>query len=308
VSIPALGGTAGFIQNWTDVTARIPNNPLTDTRLIGGMAVKDGKLIGTLFEFYDADMNVTVSHFKLDSLDLLNANVTGLHNVGDGQAGHVAGYIAEVPSSWLAQVEKGFLSGLCGVPIQGRQSIGPAAWFWNPDELGPATPTLKLLDYTLANPLRESSQNAVWNSVSEVRGAFCPPGHRSILFFGTHGLGTPEYGVGTSDPALAGTPAPGQNTNYVYDPNRSDKGYHAWPYQDTIWAYDRDLLVEVKNGTRQPWDVEPYGVWDLNMPTAEADPRIGSVTWDSAGQKLYVIQRKGRAFDSPEAHVYTLAP
>ena len=76
------------------------------------------------------------------------------------------------------------------------------------------------------------------------------------------------YGNGTANPSLDGTTA--SMALYCYDPTNSYKGTHAYPYRYQVWAYDLNDFAEVKAGTKQPWDVVPYGVWSLNLPTPES--------------------------------------
>ena len=63
-----------------------------------------------------------------------------------------------------------------------------------------------------------------------------------------------------------------------YDPTTSDKGSHAYPYRYQVWAYDLNDFAAVKAGTKQPWEVVPYGVWPLSLPDARsARSRLGGV-------------------------------
>ncbi len=97
------------------------------------------------------------------------------------------------------------------------------------------------------------------------------------------------YGNGTGDPSLVGKLGPDQEI-YCYDPTSTAKGQHAYPYNYQIWAYDLNDLAAVRAGTKQPWDVVPYGVWPFAVPFAEAAVRIGGVGYDASRQILYVSQ------------------
>jgi hypothetical protein len=48
-----------------------------------------------------------------------------------------------------------------------------------------------------------------------------------------------------------------------YDPTSDAKGGHAYPYSGYVWAYNLNDLAAVKAGTKNPWDVIPYGTWTL---------------------------------------------
>jgi hypothetical protein len=114
-------------------------------------------------------------------------------------------------------------------------------------------------------------------------------GTRTVLYFGRNGMGTLCYGNGTADQSLVGTMGP-DGAHYCYDPTSSDKGQHAYPYRYQIWAYDMNDLAAVKNGTKQPWDVVPYGVWPFDFPTHDEQMKIGGVGYDAEKQLLYVSQ------------------
>jgi hypothetical protein len=84
-----------------------------------------------------------------------------------------------------------------------------------------------------------------------------PSGSRSLLYFGTQGIGKFCYGEGTSDPSLNGKPTP-DGTIWCYDPDNSSKGTHAYPYVPEVWAYDARDLLAVRRGLKKPWQVKPY--------------------------------------------------
>ena len=77
------------------------------------------------------------------------------------------------------------------------------------------------------------------------------------------------YGNGTGDQSLAGTTGP-DGEPWCYDPTNGDKGQHGYPYVYQAWAYDLSDFAAVKAGTKQPWEVVPYGVWPLDFPDSEA--------------------------------------
>ena len=98
-------------------------------------------------------------------------------------------------------------------------------------------------------------------------------GTRSVLFFGTHGLGNYCYGTG-------GT------SGDCYDPDNSYKGPHSYPYRSQVWAYDASDLLAVKNGTIASHMVNPYAVWELHSSFTT----IQGVGYAPATQTLYVSQ------------------
>src|SRR5439155_23653540 len=123
---------------------RVPNKNGSSTGKVGGLMVVNGQLVGTSYIFYDANASATLSHFKLSSLDLAGAQVSGLFQVGTQPAGAIAGYMAAVPPEWQAALGGPYLSGQGGIPIVSRTSSGPAAFGFDPQQFGagtaPATP------------------------------------------------------------------------------------------------------------------------------------------------------------------------
>ena len=61
-------------------------------------------------------------------------------------------------------------------------------------------------------------------------------------------------------------------------------------YRYQVWAYDLNDWAAVRAGQKQPWDVVPYGVWPLTLPTPEPMVRLGGVGYDAERQIVYVSQ------------------
>ncbi len=131
-------------------------------------------------------------------------------------------------------------------------------------------------------------------------------GTRTVLYFGRIGLGEFCYGTGTADASKHGTIGL-NNEQFCYDPTSNDKGQHGYPYRYQIWAYDLNDFAAVKAGTKQPWEIVPYGVWPLALPTPEPTAtKLGGVGYDAATQTLYVSQLyadKGGLSYRPIIHV-----
>lgn len=288
LSIPELGTgslgqipTAGVIQPLTPVLNRVPNHTLDahDTKL-GGLMVDGNRLIGSAYEFYDADLNAVDSHFTLSSTDLDSATVSGLHQVGDMGGGYVGGYMAKVPAEWQDEIGAPYLTGQAALSIISRTSAGPAAFGFNPANLGdtPAHAT-PLVNYPLQNPLApETTKNPLFNTTTEITGVVFPEGTDSVLFVGSHGTG--DWWYGEADEG-------------GFDPYRTDKGPHAPEYVYQVWAYDVHDLLAVKAGDKQPWEIQPYDVWDFDLPYPEGGKHIGGVAYDSATGRMYVSQQYG---------------
>ena len=108
-----------------------------------------------------------------------------------------------------------------------------------------------------------------------------------------------------------------------YDPSSGGKGDHAYPYVYYVWAYDANDLLSAKSGTYkvstadytagrfvtdttttpatllsvgqivQPWNVKPYGLWRLTLPTSPntiGDEKIMGAAYDPATQRIFITQ------------------
>ena len=207
--------------------------------------------------------------------------------------GFVSGYMANVPAEWQPKLGGPAITGQCCLPIVWRTSWGPSAFAWNPQQLSstslvPATPLLYYPGghHTLGH---WDGSGPAYGGTTQINGVAIIAGTRTVLYFGRNGVGPFCYGNGTSDQSLVGTLGP-DNEVYCYDPSSPAKGQHAYPYQYQIWAYDLNDLAAVKAGTKQPWDVVPYGVWPFALPTPEPMVRIGGIGYDSSRQIIYVSQ------------------
>lgn len=283
---------ATFLQPFADPT----EGHLKDISTIGvnvtGLLVSGNRLYGTASIYYDANNTQRVSHFSR-SLQLNQPSFSGWSSVWQPErSGFVAGMMALVPPEWQARLGGPAVTGQCCVPIVSRTSNGPAAFSFDPARIGEhrvsATP---LLYYTLNNATLGSweGSNPTYGATTQIQAAAIVAGTRTLLYFGSNGLGPHCYGDGTANKALDGTRS--TNGAYLcYDPTSSSKGSHAYPYRSQIWAYDLNELAAVREGRKQPWDVVPYGVWPLSLPTPESTMRLGGVGYDAARQILYVSQ------------------
>jgi hypothetical protein len=76
-----------------------------------------------------------------------------------------------------------------------------------------------------------------------------------------------------------------------YDTSAGGKGQHAFPYVGPfVWAYDINDLAAVRAGTKQPWEVQPYGHWLLPVYGGnDGHQKVAGVAWDSGTRRLYVV-------------------
>jgi hypothetical protein len=285
---------AAFLQPFTDATnGRIDDTGGTGNK-IGGQLVYRRRLYGTAYVYYDASGSQVRSHWARPSTRLTAGHAQGPFRVGSVGAGMVSGFMGTVPAGWRALLGGPALTGNCCIPIISRTSFGPAAFAFDPARLGAgaATPARPLLYYP-ADHATLGPWDGSWNPGSgilfgggtTIRGVVFPIRTRSVLFFGTQGVGPFCYGEGTTDQGLAGRPTP-DGTTFCYDPDDSSKGTHTYPYVPQVWAYDAAELLSVRRGTMKPWEVRPYATWSLPLPFDS--PRIGGAAYDPAAGLVYL--------------------
>lgn len=300
VSIPTLVNSAdvnalpfaSFLQPFADPTEGHLSEVSGEPVAIDGLMIHDNRLYGTAVIYYDANNTQGVSHYSR-SLQLNQLSFSGWSRVWEsGKAGFVSGLMALVPAEWQARLGGPAVTGQCCIPIVTRTSWGPAAFAFNPADVGQATVgATPLLYYTGEHPTlgQWDSSNPTYGATIQIGGMAIIAGTRTALYVGRNGTGPNCYGNGTSIQSLDGTYGP-DGAKWCYDPTTGDKGSHAYPYRYQLWAYDLNEFTAVKEGRKQPWEVMPYGVWPFDLPTPEPSVKLGGVGYDAERQLLYVSQ------------------
>jgi hypothetical protein len=286
---------------------------------IGGLLPWNGKLVASVYCYYDGGYVQNRSHF-VTGLDFANLpTVTGPIEVQSpsrdgGRAGFVSGYMTTIPAEWRTALGGKALTGNCCIPIITRTSWGPAVSVINADHFGvrDPVPATAVLGYPSGNPLDGdagcAATSTLFNCNTGVAGVVFVPGTSSVLFFGTQGTGEACYGFGTADKALHLRPVPGEPADhYCYDPAGGSKGGHAYPYRHQVWAYDANDLVRVKNGRLRMHQVRPYAVWGFDTPFQNIRRAVSGVTFDPATRRLYLSlaeQDITNGTGKPLVHVY----
>jgi len=284
---------ATFLQGFADPTEGNLWQIANDGVSIDGLMVLGNRLYGSASIYYDANNTQRLSHYSR-STSLSTPSFSGMTQVWlTEKSGFVSGFMGTVPAEWQQKLGGPAVTGQCCLPIAWRTSWGPSAFAWNPADIGsvnpvPATP---LVYYPLDHPTlgRWDTSNPVYGGTTQITGVAVIAGTRTALFVGRNGTGPFCYGNGTADQNLVGTLGPDGEV-FCYDPGATAKGQHAYPYNYQIWAYDLNDLAAVRAGTKQPWDVVPYGVWPFALPFAEPAVRIGGVGYDASQQLLYISQ------------------
>ena len=260
----------------------------------GGILPYKGKLYTSIYHYYDANGVQPGSHF-VSEMDLGVTSVAkGPFKIGALKTGYTSGFMTEVPPEWQEALGGPALTGNCCISIISRTSFGPAAFAFNPEDIGrvnpvPASP---LVYYPESNPLAPYDPRSVgltdltsplFNGTTTIAGVVFPEGTRSVLFFGRHGTGPFCYGLACDDPLGRW------------------QGNHAWPYVYQVWAYDAAELALAKAGQKKPWEVKPYAVWTLPLPLAFPTKVIKGATYDPVNRRIFVVQEQQ---DLPLVHVY----
>jgi hypothetical protein len=299
IEIPAtisLSVTADILQDCTDVTEGRMDQIDEDTIKLGGSLVYNNHLIVSAYSYYDADGSQELSHFA-SSTDLSQTgDIAGPYQLGDW-AGIVSGYMGLIPPEWQASLGGPALTGQCCISIISRTSAGPAVSVFDPDQVDVTNPVpvVHLLHYPLAHPLaQENTQNNLFNLATTIKGIAFPRGTRSVLFFGRHGTGPYCYGTGGE-----------QGEGDCYDPVDSSKGTHSYPYYHQVWAYDALDLLAVKDGQKETWEIQPYGVWQILSMDASGGATIRGAAIDPASGRVYITEGYG---EDPQVHVYEITP
>lgn len=314
-SDPKAMPAASYLQQaFVDPTEGHMSAMSTSTVTLYGLLVHRNRLIGAASIYYDANYSQRVSHFSR-SLSLTQPSFSGWSSVWDAtRSGMVSGWMAAVPPEWQSALGGPAITGQGAIPIISRTSYGPAAFSFDPAQVGqPAVPATPLLYYDSLHPNlgRWEDSNPTYGMATRIGGVAIIAGTRTALFVGSNGTGPACYGYGTSDSSLVGKPHSASDpTLWCYDPDDSNKGTHSYPYRYQVWAYDLNDFVAVKNGAKQPWDVKPYGVWPMNFPTSASKLIIGGVGYDPQNQILYVSQRdanRGNFSASPIIHAFKMS-
>ncbi len=271
-----------------------PSDP--NSQKVGGHLVLGDRLVVSVYSYYDGATTQAASHF-VRPLDLSVAGrVEGPVRVGRLYPGFVSGYMAPVPAEWQSVLGGPALTGNCCLAIASAQSNGPSVSTFDPSALATGTEAAStlLVGYPIGQPLGpgETTQNPLYNLTTQIRGVVFPPGTRSVLFFGRHGVGPYCYGSGAE----------------CRDPADDSKGTHAYPYRYQVWAYDANDLAAVRRGLRAASRVQPYAIWTFTLPFEDPSGQhlIGGAAYDPQTRRLYVSQQCADSACAPLIHAFEL--
>jgi len=71
-------------------------------------------------------------------------------------------------------------------------------------------------------------------------------------------------------------------------------------------------MADVKEGLLAPDEIQPYAVWELDLPFATGERRLGAVSYDAETNRLFVPQLDVLAYEwdldlYPGVHVFQLS-
>jgi hypothetical protein len=303
--------TATVLQDLVKATEGVCTNFGCAGSLTGGLLVHNGKLIITKYGYYDATNLQVTSHFTRP-LNLSTGQVTGAHQIQAQtpagsktlmKAGFFSGYMTPIPQAWQSALGGPAITGNGPLGIISRTSYGPAAFAFDPANLGvidpvPATP---LVYYPQDHQTLGWGTNPSPYGTTEIHGIVFPDNSSTVLYFGRQGRGPACYGPGTPNPKLAGQPS-GIDV-WCYDPVYGAKGTHSYPYSYHVWAYNAADLASAKAGNIKPWQVVPYATWTLTPPFQHNSGLLGGAAYDPATQRIFLSQSFGNG-TFPVIHVY----
>ena len=331
--LPIAQVNSGLLTPFTDLTAskleqvRAPDSFGAKT-VVGGMLTDGTRAYVSAYDYYDGTGSQTLSHFIVNATSPGIVSARGPFTVTTDPAvgtGFVDGYMERVPGKWQDALGGPAMAGNCCLNVISRTSWGPALFAIDPSKIGfdpnIAKPLLYYpcfhdFDPTECHPLavwnETVPQNSVkvFNGTTAITGVVFPTGWRSVLFFGRQGIGAFCYGQGTSDRSKAFQPIDPNYPDivYCYDWIFPDqKGSHAPPYFNYVWAYDARDLQAVALGTKQPWEVLPYATWQLDFPFFDDSAQLGGAAYDPKTNRIFVSEMFGDG-TKPLIHVFSLRP
>lgn len=318
VEIPPIGGVAKVITGCTPMPnpGALGDDP--SGRYVGGAMVHNGRTVVDGYIYYDGAGGQRKTHWFGPSLGamqgpaLVQAQNVRLPLPSGGTAyppaGMIAGWMGPIPGPWQPLLGGPAFTGQGAIAITSRSSYGPAFSVFDPAALGTAdpVPATMLIGYPDAHRTlgewgpsggawRGPKITPYYSGADSLAGMFWVPGTRSVVSIGRHGTGLPEmlgdncYGPGTNDPAKIGTLDAAGN-HFCFDPSNGNKGPHSYRYQDQAMAFDALDLLEVKAGTKKPWDVKPHAVWKFGAGTPLDKPGINitGMAFDPSTNRLYL--------------------
>jgi hypothetical protein len=307
---------ATVVQDFADVTDghSLGNCGGNGWFMFGGLPY-NGRMIwsGTCWYAYNTDQNGThgASGFDLS----ISNDFTGWETVAPSYKKRaVSGFLSYIPSQWQTLLGGQALSGNGSLSLIGETSAGPAAFSFNPNDIGTGSQHAgtRLLEYGIGSdaynpscPLGDCG-GGVWNLTTTQAGVVFPSGYRTILFGITQGLDA-HYCYGTTD-CCSGSGTCDGGYGFGQSVCEDGKGPHTSIKKWQFLAYDANDLLAVKNGTKQYYEPHPYSTFSTVFPqtfgTDRCQARMYGMTYDPGTRRMYVSYDWG---NQPTVQVFQIA-
>ena len=315
----SLLARAGILQGVTDLTGGLLAAACTACSScdcaawdMGGLQVLENvdRLAWTIFDWYNAGAEDLVS-LGWSTFDMITTS--GMWHIGPRpndlpdpfHNGKTSDYLFTAPSAFASQHlgnrwllsgyhrESGALGG-----SQGPTLYAMAPWLdGTPPAAGSDVDAIPLFYYRWFLDCTENQYDQCdfdgyrvddqWGG-----GAWVDTGtEAAILVFGLKGLGDNCYG----DPGVECPP----------DACEPYRGYHSDPYEPQILFYDPAVVTEIVEGTRDPWDIQPYEVFSPQEEVFDPDCGVlSSVALDRENGLIYVAESAAGEWGDTAIHVW----
>ena len=294
--------------------------PDTGVYLAGLLVYRDSvngdKLIGTAENSFDAGNTAKLSHFFSNLVwnNGTTVGFNGMYKVGTLNPAFVGGWMTNVPSDLQTLLGGPALTGQGGLSIISRTSAGPAAFAFDPADLGKnnlgtelnPVADVPLVYYPEAHQTvgPYGGQGVGYHEGVMMGGMTMLDGTRTVLFFSTSGIGPSSYGGGSPDPIFADeckapdvciTPAnclsystpsydacnAARGYSICADVNNCTTGMKALPYPPGFPGAGLGVIYDPVNGTEGP-HAYPYinQIWAYDANDLAAAKNAHQVTSD----------------------------
>ncbi|GGY51308.1 hypothetical protein GCM10011297_25320 [Bacterioplanes sanyensis] len=282
----------------------------------------------TVYDPYDASHIKDVDNMVIvhDPYNLKTSEVTGYFNIEGNM--FAAGWLSPIPINLRSDLGGDYLTGSARfASINSRWSLGPSAYSFNKSNLlnvapGGVVQTTKLQRYPLnkrlwwqlpnANNWNYSGghrftdpncpswkidhdtpanynwkqecvlENDLWTEVSRASYGTIIPGSKTYLTLGR--IGGVRKGLAYKIFPINGGPQPSSG-EYPYD---------ATDWDNYIWLFDVQDMIDHKNGLTEEHDAMPYEYGKLALPFEDLDGNgqpalIASADYDEKNNRLYIV-------------------
>lgn len=264
--IPADGGVATVVSPCLGPDAtelhKVHPDPTAYKPQIGGVLEQGGRMVVTGYITYDANGGTTASHWSGTSL----ARLSGPFG-GSVAPGLVKSQMGSIPQEWRAALGGPAFSTAGYSSIISRASYGAAFSVFDPATVNRNGFPMQMLlgcPHSVASCQTYGTPTSNNYNGSELSGgAFIVPGTRTFVAIERESTGPTCYGYTTRNPAEHGLPYLDAVYCYSLSDPLNQKGPKGYPYRLVAKLYDLSEFVDVRLGTKQPWNIKQYATVDL---------------------------------------------